>query len=122
MINIIAVFIGGGIGASARYLTGLIFSGAKYGAPAGTLCVNIIASFILGFCFEYFSTRTNIPPHIKLTLTCGFCGGLSTFSTFALEGLQMFSTSVKSAIIYILLSIVLCILSTAIGIFSAKII
>lgn len=119
--NILAVFAGGGLGAVLRYLTGMYLVSTRFGSAPATLCVNVIASFILGFAFGYFVLKPDIPPQVKLFITCGFCGGLSTFSTFALESLRMFETSETiTAIVYIGLSVLLCILAAAAGVFAGK--
>ncbi len=56
MINIIAIFLGGGIGAVLRYLTGMYCSeNFRMNIPASTFIVNIIGSFILGFYIFYLS-------------------------------------------------------------------
>ncbi len=121
-MNILAVFLGGGLGAVLRYLTGLAVISTRFGSAPATLCVNILASFILGLGFGYFSMRANIPPYIKLALTCGFCGGLSTFSTFAFEALRMFEASeILTAVVYITLSVVLCIAAAALGVYAGRV-
>ena len=123
LMNILAVFLGGGLGAVLRYLTGFIVISTKFGSAPATLCVNVLASLILGLGFGYFAMRTNIPPYAKLALTCGFCGGLSTFSTFAFETLRMFEASeIVTAIIYIGLSVVLCVAAAAVGIYVGRIV
>lgn len=118
IINVLAVFTGGGFGAVLRYFTGLIIVSDKFASAPATLCVNIIASFILGAGFGYFYSRTNIPPQFKLFVTCGFCGGLSTFSTFAFETLKMFeSHEIVPAVVYIGLSVVLCMIAAGAGVY-----
>ncbi len=121
LANIIAIFIGGGTGAVLRYITGLIVVSTQFASAPATLCVNILASLILGLGAGFFAVHPDIPPHLRLALTYGFCGGLSTFSTFAFEVLRMFETAeITSAIIYIFLSVLLCVLSAAAGVYLGR--
>ncbi len=90
MLNIFAIFLGGGLGAVARYL--ISFNMAKYleiNLPVSTFLVNIIGSFIIGVLYFLFIEKTDLSPAVKLSLTVGFCGGLTTFSTFSLELFEM---------------------------------
>ncbi|WP_016599501.1 fluoride efflux transporter CrcB, partial [Yersinia pestis] len=53
--------------------------------PVGTLIVNLVGAFIIGLTLAFFSRMTHIDPVWKLLITTGFCGGLTTFSTFSVE-------------------------------------
>lgn len=86
MLNIIAVFVGGGIGASLRYLITAMSTRFLGLSHWGTLTANITGCFIIGYIFGLTLNRFDIfPPHVKLFLTVGFLGGLTTFSTFSCE-------------------------------------
>ena len=115
MLNILAIFIGGGIGAVLRYIAGMLCGFKLHQMPIATFSVNIIACFIIGICFTIFQTKTNIPPHIKLALTCGFCGGLSTLSALALEVILIQETLPITAIVYATLTIVLSVIAVFLG-------
>ena len=117
MLNILAVFIGGGIGASLRYLIGVTcLNYLKTTLPAATFTVNIAGCFILGFLYIYFTEKYQIPQNTKVALTAGFCGGLTTFSTFSLEVMEMIkNTQILHACIYIILSVFCGILAVYIG-------
>ena len=119
-MNIVAVFIGGGIGAVLRYLAGLLCGFKLHQMPIATLTVNIVACFIIGVCYALFQTKTNVPPSVKLALTCGFCGGLSTLSALALEFLLIQETYPITAILYTVGTVVLCISAVALGIWIGK--
>lgn len=86
MLNILAVFLGGGIGAACRYLITMI-SNRFFGiAHWGTFSANIIGCFLIGYIFGYTLEKVKgFPPALKLFLTVGFLGGLTTFSTFSCE-------------------------------------
>lgn len=81
-----AVFIGGGIGSVARWMLGMRFNTATVSIlPLGTLLANTIGAFIIGAALAWFSRHPQWDPQWKLLVTTGFCGGLTTFSTFSAE-------------------------------------
>lgn len=86
MINLLAVFLGGGIGASCRYLITKISTKFFGLAHYGTFSANIIGCFIIGYIFGLTMQKAEaLPSAVKLFLTVGFLGGLTTFSTFSCE-------------------------------------
>lgn len=122
MLNIFAVFIGGGIGAAVRYIVGIVFLHTlKTNLPAATFCVNIIGCIILGFLYVYFIEKTQIPSAVKFALTAGFCGGLTTFSTFSLEIFEMLQNNqFITAFLYILFSVIIGVIGIFLGGYCAK--
>lgn len=122
MQNVLAVFLGGGIGAVLRYLTGvLMLRVLSVNLPVATFVVNIAGSFILGFLYVLFIERPEINPALKFALTVGFCGGLTTFSTFSLELVEMLkSYQFLHAGMYAVLSVVVCIIAIFAGAYCAK--
>lgn len=92
MDKIIFVGIGGFIGASLRYLVSTESTkwfGNQF--PYGTLIVNIIGGLLIGFIFELYTSTDLITPTMKLFLTTGIMGGLTTFSTFSYETITLIS-------------------------------
>ncbi|MCT8343225.1 fluoride efflux transporter CrcB [Photorhabdus kleinii] len=86
MTNIIlAVFIGGGLGSVLRWFISLRLNNISSNIAIGTLTVNCIGALIIGLGLAYFNKSTHLDPAWKLMLTTGFCGGLTTFSTFSVE-------------------------------------
>ncbi|MCX7797815.1 MAG: fluoride efflux transporter CrcB [Melioribacter sp.] len=86
MQNYILVFIGAGLGGVLRYwLSGYVYKFVSPTFPYGTLAVNVLGSFIIGFVMFYLDANELIGRELRLFLTMGFCGGLTTFSAFSYE-------------------------------------
>ncbi|WP_281950419.1 fluoride efflux transporter CrcB [Nitrosophilus kaiyonis] len=117
---IFAIGIGGFFGAVSRFLISTFiqkFTGSFF--PLGTLGVNMLGSFIIGFLALYFENV--ISPNQKALLITGFLGALTTFSTFSYETVSMLQNSLYyRAITNITLNVFLSILSTIAGIILFK--
>ena len=122
MQNIFAVFIGGGTGAVLRYLAGVLaVKVLNVNLPVSTFVVNIAGCFILGFLFALFVSKPEVNPALKLALTAGFCGGLTTFSTFSLELFEMLKNAqYMQVFVYLVSSLSVGLLAVWIGVNSAK--
>lgn len=108
-IMLALIFVGGGIGSVLRYLIGLPFKQWNFSLPIGTLLANLTAAAIIGVTFT-FASKTNLSPRTLFFLTTGLCGGLSTFSTFSWETLQLFQQQQFGwAVANILISNIACI-------------
>lgn len=105
MIECLIVAFGGAIGAVLRYLIGLIPLSQKSGFPIKTFLINVIGCFIIGI-IAALAEKNSLNPKIVLFIKVGFCGGFTTFSSFALETQGLLEKgSVFIAILYIILSI-----------------
>ena len=94
MQNYLIVSIGAAIGGAARYwVTNVVYKFLPSTLPYGTLAVNIIGSFIIGFVMFYLDRNELISPQMRILLTTGFCGGLTTFSTFSFETINLMRDS-----------------------------
>ncbi len=107
--NLFIVFVGGGLGSVARYLTGIYVSKFWHSTfPIGTFSINIIGCFIIGVVYGLSEKYGWLTPQLRLLLATGFCGGYTTFSTFALENLRLLQTNqLIPFFLYALLSFVL---------------
>lgn len=116
------IFFGGGLGSVARYVLGRWVNGFhQINFPYGTLTVNVLASFILGLVVGFSDHKQLLSPDARIFWAVGFCGGFSTFSSFSLETLQLMQQqAVVSALLYIALSVLLCLGAVAIGIWLAS--
>lgn len=84
--TILAIGSGAFIGAVLRaYLNGVVNHHFPHTLPYGTLSVNLIGSFAIGALFAYFTVSTLFGVHVKSFLTTGLLGGLTTYSTYAIE-------------------------------------
>jgi len=102
----VLVFIGGAIGAPARYLTDRYLTPvvARDRFPLGTLVVNIVGCFVLGLV----TASHHLSHDTAMLLGTGFCGGLTTFSTFAVESLDLFlARRLLGTAAYLVLSVAL---------------
>lgn len=93
MNNILAVFIGGGLGCLARYgVSVALLTRIKTSFPLATFFSNIISCIILAVTVFIFADKTSVNPLLKFFIITGFCGGFSTFSTFSFETVELFRT------------------------------
>ena len=90
VINFLSIFIGGGIGAVLRYIVTIICRNLFSLPIIGTLSVNLIGCFLIGYMFGIVLNKSAVLPQtLRLFITVGFLGGLTTFSTFNLEVLEL---------------------------------
>ena len=110
MSQILAVAIGGAVGALARHGVSTA-AAAAFGPrfPFGTLIVNVAGSFALGWLFALFADRIHVPPEVRLLLMTGLLGAFTTFSTFSVETLALLQAGRWLAgAANVLLSVALC--------------
>lgn len=101
----LSVGIGGMIGATLRYSVSLLFANNIL-FPYDTLFVNLIGCFILSYLLHQDLVRRNFKPEIFTGSTTGIIGSFTTFSTFSVEVVSLFHSSISFAIFYIIISIV----------------
>ncbi|MEW6594785.1 MAG: fluoride efflux transporter CrcB [Thermodesulfobacteriota bacterium] len=105
MLHILAICLGGGIGAVLRYLLFLAVqrpSGPNF--PTGTLVINLLGCLAIGFLWTLFE-GTRLTPGWRLFLFTGVLGGFTTFSAFGFETLQLWEVGEwRNALLYVALS------------------
>lgn len=123
MLKVLAVAVGGSIGATTRYLVSTWAAG-RFGAsfPYGTLIVNVVGCFIIGAFMTTATERLIISPYWRLIVTVGFVGGLTTFSSFSYETFKLMEDGSITLVMYnILGNCVLGFFFTWLGISAARI-
>lgn len=124
MQKLFYVGIGGFIGACLRYIVS-IYSPKLFGTqlPYGTLIVNVVGGILIGLIMELSLTTDLISPNLRLFLTTGIMGGLTTFSTFSYETVVLFSEgSYILAMLNTGLNIVLSMTGVVVGKFISQVI
>lgn len=126
-MNIILIFIGGGLGAVSRFtLSESIYSILGRSFPFGILTCNILGSLLIGFLSALFMHKLHgleLTNNLKILSITGFLGGFTTFSSFSLDVLQLLQNgAILRAISYILVSIIISIIFVYLGYEIGKII
>lgn len=83
--TLVAIAVGGSAGSILRWLLSVRLNAIFPSLPPGTLTVNLVGGFIIGGAMAYFLRNPELEPAWKLLIITGFCGGLTTFSTFSME-------------------------------------
>jgi CrcB protein len=116
----IALFCAGG-GLTRYYLSGWVYSLLGRAFPYGTFAVNIIGAYLIGLIMELGLRSTFIPDSLRLGLTVGFLGGLTTFSTFSYETFSLLEDGqFLVAFANVLASVTVCLLFTWLGIITVR--
>ncbi|PLX07431.1 MAG: fluoride efflux transporter CrcB [Marinilabiliales bacterium] len=115
--QILFVGLGGGAGSILRYMVTLISAkNFDFKFPVHTFAVNILGSFIIGLIMGYLHKAGDTGSSLRYLIAIGFCGGFTTFSSFAFENINLFSgNNTWTALIYISSSIILCLLAVILG-------
>jgi fluoride exporter len=91
LVSFFAVGIGAFFGALLRWGFGILWNTVIPNLPLGTLAANLVGGFIIGGALGAFEQFQDLPPELRLFITTGFCGGLTTFSSFSAEAVVLFT-------------------------------
>ncbi|MFV3411320.1 fluoride efflux transporter CrcB [Pseudomonas nitroreducens] len=83
--SILAVSLGAALGALLRWVLGLKLNTLLPSMPPGTVVANLLGGYIIGAAIAFFANSPGLAPEWRLLIITGFCGGLTTFSTFSAE-------------------------------------
>lgn len=121
MKQLLLVFIGGGFGSAVRFVIGKYMNSSETGIPWGTFTANILGSLIIGIILGLAAKNDALSSNQTLLLATGFCGGFTTFSTFAYENhVFLKSGDFTSFALYTIGSFIIAFLAVFVGLFIAK--
>ena len=121
MKQLLLVFIGGGFGSVLRYVIGKFLNNTETGIPYGTFAANIIGSLCIGIILGLAAKNEALTENHTLLLATGFCGGFTTFSTFAYENhVFLKSGDFTSFALYTIASFVVGFLAVFLGMYVVK--
>ena len=118
----LAVAVGGSLGAVSRYwVSSTTYQWLGQTFPYGTLAVNVLGSLVMGFLSVLLVHRFQVSEELRIGLLAGFLGSFTTFSTFAMDSLHLAGNqALIKALLYILLSVLFCIIGAWAGLVTAK--
>jgi CrcB protein len=121
MKQILLVFVGGGFGSVLRFIIGKWLNSSNDGIPYGTFAANIIGSLLIGVILGLAAKNDSLTESQTLILATGFCGGFTTFSTFAYENhVFLKSGDFTSFAIYTIASFAIGFLAVFLGMYLVK--
>jgi fluoride exporter len=122
-VNFVVVALGAIFGANLRYIV------SRYAAkvlgpvfPYGTLLINVVGSFVVGWFVIWSTERVLLDPRWRLLIVVGFCGGFTTFSSYAFESIAYFEQGQwRLMVLNIVSNNVLCLLAALAGMAVARV-
>ena len=118
---VLAVGVGGGIGALARYYIAGWIQAASSSFPLGIFVVNISGGLLMGMIVEASALKLNLSPELRTFLTVGILGGYTTFSTFSLDSVLLLQKGeYAQAAVYMVGSVVLSIMALLAGLWLVR--
>ncbi|MCY0094768.1 fluoride efflux transporter CrcB [Hoeflea ulvae] len=122
MNALVLVFLGGGLGAVSRHLSGMaVMRLSGPGFPWGTMVVNIIGSLAMGLLIAWLARRSSGDADLRLLLATGFLGGFTTFSAFSLDAVSLYERgALTAAAAYVIASVTVSILALFGGLLLAR--
>lgn len=121
MLKLFWICLAGAIGTGVRYWVGL-WADERLGRaiPYGTLIVNVVGCFLIALVMQLALRTSAVSPALRLTLTTGFMGGLTTYSSFNYDlGQYLQSGAYATAVLYFALTSILCLAAGSLGVILA---
>jgi CrcB protein len=117
--SVAAISIGASAGALLRWVFSLTLNSIHFAVPLGTLTANLLGGYLIGLAVAFFTDHLQLAPEWRLLVVTGFLGGLTTFSTFSAEVVEMIQkASIGEAFITVLVHVVGSLALTFLGIWS----
>ena len=120
--QILVIMLGGSLGALMRFIISSSVT-EKIGSdfPYGTLTVNVLGSFAMGFFAMFLVERMGLDPLLRLGIFVGFLGAFTTFSTFSMETLNLFEQGESlRALVNMFINVSLSVLAVWLGVILGK--
>ena len=118
----LAIAVGGAVGSLLRFwLSSGVYALAGRGFPWGTMAVNLLGSFLIGFLSVFMLERVSVGPEVRAGITIGLLGGFTTFSTFSMETINLIEQGdLLKAMLNIVVSVIACVAAAWIGLLLAR--
>ena len=122
MQAVLAIALFGAAGCLARYFISIwVHDSFGRAFPYGTLVVNVVGAFLIGFIMEFAIRSTHLSANLRTGITIGFLGGLTTFSTFSYETFRLLEDGrFFIAAANVMVSIFFCLAFTWLGILAVR--
>jgi fluoride exporter len=121
--QLVAIGVGAALGAWIRWGLGLMLNATLPVLALGTLVANLIGGYLIGLAIGAFALTPTIAPEVRLFVITGFLGGLTTFSTFSAEGVNMIARGQYGwAATHICIHVIGSLAMTGLGIFTIQLI
>ena len=117
----VAVGVGAALGAWLRWGLGLLLNSFLPVLPLGTLAANLVGGYLMGLTMGIFALTATLSPEVRLLVTTGFLGGLTTFSTFSAEAVTLIARGQYGwATTHVLLHLIGSLAMTGLGILTIQ--